>query len=60
MRLDLITRCKNEPYVNEFVNHYLNEGVDKIFIIDYKSQKGICNSVSKNPKVKIIQRFGKR
>ena len=32
--LVLLTRCKDEPYILEFVNHYLSEGVDRIHIID--------------------------
>lgn len=35
--LGLITRCKNEFFIEEFCNYYLNEGVNKIFILDDKS-----------------------
>jgi len=32
--LGLITRCRDEPFLAEFVNHYFHEGVDEIFIVD--------------------------
>ena len=32
--LGLITRCKDEYFVEEFCDYYLNEGVDQIIIID--------------------------
>ena len=32
MLIGLIVRCKNEPYVTEFVNYYLSQGIDKIYI----------------------------
>ena len=34
MFLSLITRCRNEPFIQEFVDHYFFEGVEHIFIID--------------------------
>ena len=44
--LGIITRCKDEKYVNEFVEHYKFEGVDKIIIIDDNSKdKGIYELV---------------
>lgn len=53
--LGLITRCKDEYFVAEFVNYYLNEGVDKIYIIDDDSNdKNIYNQISNNPKVTVI------
>ena len=36
--LGLITRCKDEFFVNEFCNYYLMQGVDEIFIIDDNSE----------------------
>ncbi|MCP4341767.1 MAG: glycosyltransferase family 92 protein [Desulfobulbaceae bacterium] len=54
-RLGLITRCRNEPYVNEFVNHYVNEGVDAIYIIDDQSKAGLYKDVSQNPLVRIVK-----
>jgi hypothetical protein len=54
MKLALITRCKNEQYVNEFVNHYLNEGVDRIYIIDDSSISGLYQKVSLSPQVEIV------
>jgi hypothetical protein len=53
--LCLITRCKEEPYIEEFVNYYLSEGVDKIYIIDDdSSNKNIYNNILLNKKVEIL------
>jgi len=30
--IGLIVRCKDEPYVSEFVNYYIKQGIDKIYI----------------------------
>lgn len=49
--LGLITRCQNEPYVTEFVNYYLSQGVDKIYIIDDNSNAEIYADVINNDKV---------
>ncbi len=54
MKLALITRCKNEQYVNEFVNHYLNEGVDRIYIIDDESREGLYQQIVSCPQVEIV------
>ena len=54
MFLGLITRCLNEPYIAEFVNHYLNEGIDTIYIIDDNSKDGIYNGVKGHPQVSIV------
>jgi hypothetical protein len=35
--LTLITRCKNEPFLHEFVDYYFAQGVDMIHIIDDNS-----------------------
>ena len=32
--LGLITRCKDEFFLKEFVDYYLSEGVDHIYILD--------------------------
>ena len=32
--LGLITRCKDEYFVKEFVDYYISQGVDHIYIID--------------------------
>ncbi len=32
--LGLITRCKDEYFIGEFVRYYLAQGVDHIYIID--------------------------
>jgi hypothetical protein len=52
--LGLIVRCKDEPYVFEFVNYYITQGVDKIHIIDDNSNKEIYKDVINNEKVNII------
>ncbi len=53
--LGLITRCKDEYYIEEFCNYYLNEGVDNIFILDDKSENlNIYNNLISNQKIKII------
>ncbi len=52
--LALIVRCKEEPYVTEFVNYYINEGVDKIYIIDDNSNKKIYEDIIKNEKVQVL------
>lgn len=52
--IGLIVRCRNEPYVTEFVHYYLKQGIDKIFIIDDHSDKHVYKDVIHNQKVKII------
>ncbi len=51
--LGLIVRCKDEPYVSEFVNYYIKQGVDKIYIIDDNSDKSIYKDIINNEKVDI-------
>ena len=44
--LGLITRCKDEFFIKEFVEYYLNEGVDHIYVIDDNSyNKDIYNEI---------------
>jgi Glycosyl transferase family 2 len=54
--LGLMTRCKDEPYVTEFVSYYLRQGVDRIFILDDNSRnkRELYKNVSKNPRVVIL------
>jgi hypothetical protein len=52
--IGLIVRCKNEPYVYEFVDYYIKQGVDKIYIIDDNSNEEIYKNVINNEKVDII------
>ena len=55
MKIGLICRCKDEYFINEFVNYYINEGVDYLYIIDDDStDKTIYDNLLKNSKVKII------
>ena len=52
--LGLITRCKDEFFINEFCEYYLSQGVDKIYIIDDNSyDKSIYNNINKD-KIEII------
>jgi hypothetical protein len=51
--IGLIVRCKNEQYVTEFVNYYIKQGIDKIYIIDDNSNKEIYKDVINNEKVLI-------
>ena len=52
--IGLIVRCKDEPYVSEFVNYYIKQGIDKIYIINDNSNKEIYKDVINNEKVFII------
>jgi len=55
MFLGLITRCKDEPYIEEFCNYYISQGVDKIFILDDDSKdKGIYKNLLKKKKIVIF------
>ena len=54
--LSLITRYLNEPFLDEFVDYYLSEGVDEIFVLyDTDSTIPISTKVKHNPKVIILQ-----
>jgi len=33
IKIGLLTRCKNEKYISSFVNYYLDQGVDNIYIL---------------------------
>jgi hypothetical protein len=50
----LIVRCKDEPYLTEFVNYYIKQGIDKIYIIDDNSNKDIYNDVINHKNVCVI------
>jgi hypothetical protein len=52
--LGLITRCKDEIYIDEFVDYYLKEGVDVIMILDDNSNKEIYKNLINNERVIII------
>ena len=52
--IGLIVRCKNEPYVSEFVRYYIEQGIDDIYIIDDNSDSKIYKDVIHNVKVTII------
>lgn len=54
--LSLITRYLNEPFLEEFVEYYLSEGVNRIFILyDVDSTIPIKTSVTNNKKVTILK-----
>lgn len=52
-----MTRCKDEPFIHEFVEYYINEGVDHILIYDDNSEKGTYDKIDNNflPYVEIIK-----
>ena len=52
--IGLIVRCKDEPYVTEFVNYYISQGIDMIHIIDDDSNKEIYKDIMNNEKVEIL------
>ena len=52
--IGLIVRCKDEPYVDEFVSYYLSQGVDKIYIVDDDSNQEICKNIILNKNVELI------
>jgi hypothetical protein len=52
--LALISRCKDEPYVTEFVKYYLSQGVDMIYILDDDSNQDIYRGVLQNPQVTVV------
>ena len=53
--LTLLTRYFNEPFLDEFVEYYLNEGVDQIFVLyDITSTIPISQNTKSNPKITII------
>jgi len=51
--IGLIVRCKDEPYMSEFVNYYLSQGIDKIYIVDDDSDQETYKNVSSNKNVEI-------
>jgi len=53
MFLALLVRCKEEPYVREFVDYYLSQGVDTLYILDDGSSPEIYSDVLDYPQVKI-------
>lgn len=52
--IGLITRCKNEYFIEEFCNYYLKQGIDHIYIIDNNSDnKSIYKNLYNNEKISI-------
>jgi hypothetical protein len=53
--LGLLTRSKDEPFIHEFCEYYLSQGVDHIYIADDNSHdKTIYQPLTHNPAVTII------
>jgi len=52
--LTIITRFKNEPFAAEFVEYYLSQGADRIFILDDHSSLSYGESVLREPRVTIL------
>lgn len=53
--LGLLVRCKDEYFIEEFCNHYLNQGVDEIIIVDDNSaDKSIYENLTNNQRVRIL------
>lgn len=53
--LGLITRCKDEYFVEEFVNYYLGQGVDEMYILDDDSEdKSIYRNLQSIEKINVI------
>jgi hypothetical protein len=54
LKVGLITRCKDEYFIEEFCDYYFNQGIDEINIIDDdSSDKSIYDNLISNDKVKI-------
>jgi len=55
MRLGLICRVKDEYFIEEFVNYYISQGVDTLYIIDDNSKdRSVYDNLLSNDKVVII------
>lgn len=53
--IGLICRCRDEFFIEEFAKYYLNEGIDKVYIIDDdSSDKSIYKNLLDNSKIIII------
>ena len=52
--IGLLTRCKDEFFIKEFCDYYLEQGVDKIFVLDDNSNdKSIYEPIT-DERVEII------
>jgi len=52
--ISLLVRYFNEPYIQEFVDHYFYEGIDHIYILyDVKSTMPLPDCIKKNPRISI-------
>ncbi len=52
--IGLIVRCKDEPYMLEFVDYYLKQGVNRIYIVDDDSDPSIYNQIINNSNIEIL------
>ena len=62
MSIGLVTRFKNERHIMyEWINHHLEEGIDKIYLIDHKSNDNFLefnnwlNPLIKNEKIILLK-----
>ena len=56
MSIAIITRCKDEPYLHEFLNYYFHEGIDHIYIIeDLLCSPKQFKTVLPDPRITIIR-----
>ena len=54
-RICVLTRVKNERYLDEFVDFYINEGVDQIYLLnDNSDYVKSLQRVAKNPQVTVL------
>ena len=53
--LTLISRCRDEPFLKEFVDHYFNEGVDFIYLIDDNVKTQIPSDILNNSDINILK-----
>jgi hypothetical protein len=52
--ISILVRYLDEPYIQEFIDHYLAEGVSHIYILyDTKSRNPLPNSVITNPQISV-------
>jgi len=52
--LTLITRCRDEPFLEEFLEHYFHEGVDRVYIVDDNKDLDMPSAVAADERVKIV------
>ncbi|MEM8862871.1 MAG: glycosyltransferase family 2 protein, partial [Chloroflexota bacterium] len=53
--LSVIVRSRDEPYIEEFVDHYFHEGADQIYIVEDNVESDFPASFYKNDRITIIK-----